>query len=403
MTAGVVIVGAGQAACQAAASLRQMGYTGAMTLIGEEPHLPYQRPPLSKTFLKDHADPASVQLRPPNFYQSIDCATRLGVRAVSIDRRQRLLRLDSGASIAYEWLILATGARARAYPAPAAPNIHYLRTVDDAAALAAALGRTRRLAIIGAGYVGMEVAASAAQLDIEVAVYEAAPRIMQRSIGPAMSSALERIHAGRGVRLHLNAAIGAIQPDGQGGPLTIHAGAAGPRTVDAVVIGIGAELNIALAAEAGLRCGRGIIVDAACRTSDPAIFAIGDCTERDHPLYGPGFRLESVQNAIDQGKCAAAAIAGKPQPPAGVPWFWSDQYEHRIQVAGLPAHHDRCVVRKAAGAASVSLSVWYLRGGKVIAVETLDAPRDFMAGRNLIKSGAEVDAERLADPAHQIV
>ncbi|MES2536178.1 MAG: FAD-dependent oxidoreductase [Pseudomonadota bacterium] len=403
MGSGVVIVGAGQAACQAAASLRQMGYEGALTLIGEESYLPYQRPPLSKTFLKDGAGYDSVQLRPQSFFETINCTVRTGVRAVSINRAQHLVNLDNGESIEYESLILATGARARPYPAlaQAAPNVHYLRTVDDATALAASLSRARRIAIIGAGYVGMEVAASATQLGVEVAVYEAAPRVMQRSIGPVTSAAIEGVHARRGVQLHLNTPIAGIHHDGQGGPLTISAGSVAPYTVDALVIGIGAESNIELAAEAGLDCGRGIMIDAVCRTSDPAIFAIGDCTEQTHPVYGPGFRLESVQNAIEQGKCAAATIAGKPQPPAGVPWFWSDQYEHRIQVAGLSADHDQFIVRKpqADGGESVSQSVWYLRDRKVIAVEGLDAPKDFMAGRTLIKSGAEVNPDSLADPA----
>jgi 3-phenylpropionate/trans-cinnamate dioxygenase ferredoxin reductase subunit len=399
MGAGVIIIGAGQAACQAAASLRQMGYAGALTMIGEEAHLPYQRPPLSKTYLKEDASFETVQLRPQSFFETINCQIRVGVRAVGINRQDRLVHLDSGESLEYEQLVLATGARARHYPnlPPAAGKVHYLRTVDDASELSATLARSKRLAIVGAGYVGMEVAASATQLGIEVAVYEAAPRVMQRSVGAVMSAAIEAVHANRGVHLHLNTAIEGINSAAD--ELTIRTANAGLHAFDALVVGIGAEPNTELAAEAGLACGRGILIDESCRTSDPLVFAIGDCTEQAHPIYGAGFRLESVQNALDQAKSAAAAISGKPQPPVSVPWFWSDQYEHRLQVAGLAQNHDESVVRIAPDreAGSVSQSIWYLRDRKVVAVEALDAPKDFMAGRTLIKNGTEVQAERVAD------
>jgi 3-phenylpropionate/trans-cinnamate dioxygenase ferredoxin reductase subunit len=403
MEPGVVIVGAGQAACQAAASLRQMGYAGALTIVGEEVSLPYQRPPLSKSFLQGTATRESIQLRPPQFYQSIGCDVLAGSRAVAIERQHRLLHLENGTAIGYRQLVLATGARARLYPGlpHETGRIHYLRTLEDAAALSSVLAHARRLAIVGAGYVGMEVAASARQLGIEVAVYEAAPRIMQRSIGAATSDVIEAFHRQQGVRLHLNTSIERIEAD-RSGALAIHVtDAAAPFAADALVIGIGAEPNVDLAALAGIDCGRAIRVDADCRTSDSAIFAIGDCTEQAHPLYGAGLRLESVQNAIDQAKCAAAAIAGKPAPPVGVPWFWSDQYQHRLQVAGLAHGHDQSVVRIAhdRAAGSVSQSVWYLRKQRVIAVEALDAPQDFMVGRTLIRHGTAVTAARLADAA----
>ncbi|MDB5916468.1 MAG: hypothetical protein JWR40_702 [Massilia sp.] len=403
MGTGVVIVGAGQAACQAAASLRQLGYAGALTLVGEEMHLPYQRPPLSKGILQRTTTCDAIQLRPPGFYETIRCDVRLGSRVVSIERQQHLLHLDDGTSLEYGQLVLATGARARRYARlPHAPGrVHYLRTLEDAAALSAVLASARRLAIVGAGYVGMEVAASANQLGIEVAVFEAAPRVMQRSVGAATSNVVEAIHAQRGVRLHLDTSVDRIEAD-RSGALVIHAAnAAASFTGDALVIGIGAEPNIDLATLAGIECGRAIRVDAHCRTSDPDIFAVGDCSEQAHSLYGAGLRFESVQNAIDQAKCAAAAIAGKPPPPVGVPWFWSDQYQHRIQVAGLAQDHDQAVLRVAPDRAvgSVSQSVWYLRKRRVVAVEALDAPQDFMVGRTLIRHGTEVTAGQLADSA----
>jgi 3-phenylpropionate/trans-cinnamate dioxygenase ferredoxin reductase subunit len=332
---------------------------------------------------------------------------------LSIDRLRRAGRVARGRhrtpappAAPGKWhsdLVLATGARARLYPGlpHETGRIHYLRTLEDAAALSSVLAHARRLAIVGAGYVGMEVAASARQLGIEVAVYEAAPGVMQRSIGAATSDVIEAFHRQHGVRLHLNTSIERIEAD-RSGALAIHVtDAAAPFAADALVIGIGAEPNVDLAALAGIDCGRAIRVDADCRTSDSAIFAIGDCTEQAHPLYGAGLRLESVQNAIDQAKCAAAAIAGKPAPPVGVPWFWSDQYQHRLQVAGLAHGHDQSVVRIAhdRAAGSVSQSVWYLRQQRVIAVEALDAPQDFMVGRTLIRHGTAVTAARLADAA----
>ncbi len=410
MSAGIVIVGGGQAACQLAASLRQMGYAGVLKMFTEEHHLPYQRPPLSKDFLKSTSSSDAVQLRPPSFFSSIGCEVRTGLRVDRIDRNRKSLELANGETVAYGKLVLATGARARTLSGAQSNgvSIHYLRTVDDANTLREALGGARQLAIIGAGYVGMEVAASAAQRGIAVSVFEAATRVMQRSVGPHISGVVQALHAAHGVRLHLGSSIESILAGAAGAAgsarIVIEASHAGTFEADALVVGIGADPNMELAVQAGLDCGRAIRVDASCQTSDTEIFAIGDCTEQTQSPYGADLRLESVQNAIDQAKCAAAALAGKPAPANAVPWFWSDQYGHRIQVAGVFLPSDEVLVRPCVSqdGASLRQSVWYLRGNRVAAVETIDAPEEFMVAKILIKNASKVAPERLADASFPV-
>lgn len=397
MDCAIVVVGAGQAACQFVASIRQAGYAGRLVLVGDETVPPYQRPPLSKTFLSGSASAESLQLRPISFYETARCETRLGQRVARIDKEARVAILAGGERIAYDALVLATGARARALPGlPESDRIHYLRDTLQAQALKNTLRTGKRLAVIGAGYVGMEVAASARKLGLEVTVLEAAPRVMQRSVGEAISEAVRDIHISEGVAIRLGCAIESVEAKAQALRITFDATV---LEVDALVVGIGAQANTELASDCGLTCARGIIVDAQTRTSDPAIFAIGDCTEQTHALYGPGLRLESVANATEQAKIAAAVLAGRPLPAPAVPWFWSDQYTHRLQVAGLPHGHDEIVVRRptAHEAGASAQSVWYLREGRVLAVEALDAAGDFMAGRNSIRSGVALGAARIAD------
>lgn len=404
MAPGIVIVGAGQAACQAIASLRQMKYEGAITLIGDEKYLPYQRPPLSKSFLTGEADPDKLLLRPADFYEKTACVVRRGLPAVSIDRNSQSVVLSDGEAIKYETLILATGARARKYPGlgeGVAAHVHYLRSQDHGKILAEHMKNASRVAVIGAGYVGMEVAASARQLGLESTIYESSSRVMQRSVGPLFSSWIQDIHAAHGAEVCLGATITGIERNSPTGLFSVSTEQGIEHGFDLVLIGIGAQANMELAAEAGLECSRGIVVDARCATSDPRIFAIGDCSEQNHPMYGPGFCLESVQNAIDQAKCAAAAIVGRPQPLPTVPWFWSDQYGHRIQVAGISAGYDEQLVREGQNDDSPfgGRAVWYLKQGRVIAIETLDAPEEFMRGRAYIKSQAPVLAETLVSQA----
>ncbi|HBT33448.1 MAG TPA: hypothetical protein DEB15_11780 [Pusillimonas sp.] len=400
MVSGVVVVGAGQAACQAIASLRQMRYEGTITLIGEEKYLPYQRPPLSKGFLKGDVDPETLCLRPVEFYERTNCDVRLGLSAVAIDRNDQVVVLANGEMIQYEALILAIGARARAYPGldkSVAASVHYLRSYDHGTILADRIANATKVAVIGGGYVGMEVAATARELGLEPTIYESSSRIMQRSVGSLFSSWIQDIHTAHAVDVCLDAKITSIERDSPTGSFSVSTKDGVERGFDIVLIGIGAQANIELAAEAGVKCSRGIIVDAHCATSDPRIFAIGDCCEQDHPVYGPGFCLESVQNAIDQAKCAAAAIAGRPAPLPTVPWFWSDQYGHRIQVAGVTADYDEQIVQEGQNESHPfkGRAVWYLKRGRVIAIETLDAPEAFMLGRSYIKSQRPVSVDAL--------
>lgn len=393
------MVGAGQAACQFAASVRQLGYQGALTVVGAEAHLPYQRPPLSKGCLQGATALADLLLRPASFYEAIRCRLMLGRRVEALDLGARTVRLDDGETLPYAHLVLATGAQARHWPGlpQSSDAVFTLRTWDDAQALAKRLDQVRRLAVVGAGYIGLEVAASARKRGLEVSVFEAAPRVLQRSVGAATSALVESLHRSHGVALHLGVPLDAIRVEPtSANPVLLETGA-GRVAADALVVGIGAAPRVELARQAGLHCGHAIRVDAACRTSDPHVFAIGDCAEQVLQPGAEPLRLESVQNATDQAKCVAAILAGKPLPAQPVPWFWSDQFGHRIQVAGRGAPGDEIVVRRAPDQPT-SQSTWYLRAGRVAAVETVDAAEDFMAARQWIKTGFMPDPARLADP-----
>jgi 3-phenylpropionate/trans-cinnamate dioxygenase ferredoxin reductase subunit len=395
--AGVVIVGGGHAGGSAAALLRLYGYAGPVTLIGEEPLAPYQRPPLSKAWLKGEADAEALMLRPESFYVESDIALRLDTRVERIDRDARAVILSCGGVVRYETLILAAGARARRIPLPGVDlaNVLALRTAGDADALKSALGPGKRLVVIGGGYVGLEAAASARALGAEVAVIERERRVLARVACEALSTFFQDYHRGRGVNVLLDARVEAIVGDGRAAAVML----AGDRVVeaDAVLFGVGAAPNQELAADAGLACDDGIVVDLEARTSDAAIFAIGDCARRPLPLYGARLhRLESVPNALEQAKQAAAAIVGRPAPADEVPWFWSDQYDLKLQIAGLPFNAVETVVRGDVGAAS--FAVFHLDAERRLqAVEAVNAPREFMAGRQLIGHRTILAPDRLRD------
>ena len=399
---GIVILGAGHAGGSAAAFLRQYGWKGGITLVGEEPILPYQRPPLSKAWLKREATAESLALRPARFYTQHAIETRLGTRATGIDRTAKRVSLGDGGSLAYDRLILALGAAPRRLGLPGEDfaGVLALRSAADADALAAMLGPGRRLAIIGGGYIGLEVAASARALGAEAVVIEREPRVLARVAGARLSAFLEAQHRAHGVEVLVDAAVEEIE--GRNGA------ACGVRLrdgrligCDAVLVGIGAVPNEALAVAAGLDCGGGITVDLAARTADPAIHAIGDCTRRPLPLYGREARLESVPNAIEQAKQAAADICGRPPPVPEVPWFWSDQYDLRLQMAGLAFDPAETVVRGEPDGGS--FAVFHLAADhRVLAVEAVNAPADFMAGRILVARQRQVAPAVLRDPAQPL-
>ena len=396
MGAGVVIVGAGHAGGTAGALLRQYGYALSVTLVGEEPIAPYQRPPLSKAWLKGEADAESLMLKPASFYAEANIGLVLGVRAQAILRADKTLRLEDGRTLPYDTLILATGARARPLPIPGADleGVMSLRSAADAEALKAALRAGRRLAVIGGGYIGLEAAASARALGAEAVVIEREPRILARVACELLSTFFTRYHEDRGVAFEVDAVVEAFE--GEDGRVTgVRLASGRIIACDAVLVGIGAAPNDELAREAGLECAGGVVVDEHAHTSDPAIFAIGDVTHRPLPLYARMFRLESVANALEQARQAAAAITGRPAPSHEVTWNWSDQYDIKYQFAGLPFDIDAVVVR--GDPASAKFAVFHLMGDIIQAVEAVNAPAEFMAGRQLIGQRRPISRARLAD------
>jgi 3-phenylpropionate/trans-cinnamate dioxygenase ferredoxin reductase component len=395
---GVVIVGAGHGGGTAAALLRQYGYAGKITLIGEEPIAPYQRPPLSKAWLKGEADAASLMLKPDTFYAEADIEMILGARVTRITRSERTVTLSDGRTVPYDTLIIATGARARTLAIPGADlaGVLTLRSAADAEVLKSALGPGKRLAVIGGGYIGLEAAASARALGAEAVVIEREPRILARVACEALSTFFTDYHRARGVAFEVAADVAAFE--GKGGHVAgVRLGDGRLIPCDAVLVGVGAPPNHELAAEAGLECVGGIVVDEHARTADPAVFAIGDVTHRPLPLYGRMFRLESVANALEQARQAASAIVGRPAPAHEVTWNWSDQYDLKYQFAGLPFEVDDIVIR--GDPATAKFAVFHLKGDLIQAVEAVNAGAEFMAGRQLIAARRPISRARLADTA----
>ena len=397
-TSNIVIAGAGHAGGSAAAFLRQFGWTGAITLVGEEPLAPYQRPPLSKAWLKGEASAESLALRPLGFYADSAIVLRLGRRVDSIDRSSRTVTLDTRETLAYGHLILALGSRLRQLPVPGADleGVLELRTAADADRIKAALEPGLRLAVVGGGYIGLEVAASARALGAAVTVIEREERLLARVASAGLSQFFQSTHAAKGVEILLGANVAALE--GAAGRVSgVRLGDGRLVACDAAIIGVGALANDAMAAAAGLACNDGIIVDLSARTSDPNIFAIGDCTRRPLPHYQRLARLESVPNALEQARQAASAICGRPAPAPDVPWFWSDQYDVKLQMAGMPFDVAGAVTR--GDPAKSRFAIFLLdAAGAIQAVEAINAPAEFMAGRQLIANRRIIGSERLANP-----
>jgi 3-phenylpropionate/trans-cinnamate dioxygenase ferredoxin reductase subunit len=400
-TAHVVIVGAGHAGGSLAAQLRQNGHAGRITLVGEEPIPPYQRPPLSKAWLKGEADAESLALKPLEFYADNAIEFRPNVRALGLERWRRQVALSSGEALGYDVLVLATGARPITLAAPGAElaGVMALRTAADAERLKAALGGGKRLAVIGGGYVGLEVAASARGLGADVVVIEREPRLLARVAGEVLSTFFQRRHEAQGVSFALCSQV--VGFEGEHGQVTGVRLADG-RLVpcDAAIVGVGARPNDELAEEAGLATACGVLVDLEARTSDPAIFAIGDVAHRPMPIYGRTFRMESVPNALELAKQAAAAITGRPPPPGEVPWQWSDQYDVKLQIAGYPFDVAEVLVR--GDPASGKFAVFHLKGDLLQSVEAINSPAEFMMARKLIGARSPIDRRKLVDPRTSI-
>lgn len=393
---GVVVVGAGHAAVQTIDTLRREGYAGSLTLIGAEPLLPYNRPPLSKRYLTGDMDVRQLWLRDEAFYSSTRTTLRLGVAVTAIDRARRSLQLSDGSVVSYQYLVLATGSRVRPLPVKGATltGVHYLRTVADVDGLRLDLARAKRLVIVGAGYVGLEAAASARKLGLEVTVLETAARPLNRVVAPLIADFYAARHAREGVEIHCNTPVTDIVGDEFGRVRAVTCGAR-EYPADAVIIGIGVLPETTLAEAAGLECSNGVRVDATCRSSDPSVFAVGDCTCHPSLRYGRDVRLESVDNAVEQARVAAMTICGKTVQYDHVPWFWSDQYDLKLQIAGLSAGYDRTVLR--GDPASSRLAFFYFRDGELLAVDAINSPKEFMAGKRWIAARHRPDTLRLAD------
>lgn len=396
MTETFVIIGAGQAGGQAASTLRSKGFEGRIVLIGDEAHVPYERPPLSKAFLAGELPVEKTYLKKPEYYDEKNIELRLGRRVVDLDRKDHTVNLDDGETIIYDKLLIATGSRVRHLPAPGAEleGIHYLRSIADVDGIRAALKPGARLAIVGAGYIGLEVAAVARKLGHEVTVVEALDRVMARVVAPNVSHFYEQVHRDAGVDLRLNTGLTAFEGGDHFERLRLTDGSAVEG--DLAVVGIGILPNVELAQESGLAVNDGVVVDEYGRTADPDVFAAGDVTNHPNAILGRNIRLESVQNAMSQGKAAALAMMGELEPYAEVPWFWSDQYDLKLQIAGLWAPDDEVVVRGTME--DHKFSVIYLRDGAMAAINVINNMRDFLPAKKLIAAGYKLDAKRLADP-----
>jgi 3-phenylpropionate/trans-cinnamate dioxygenase ferredoxin reductase subunit len=392
---GVVIVGAGHGAGQVAASLRQRKYSLPVTIIGEEPWYPYQRPPLSKKYLAGEMPAERLYFKPESFYEAQGITVRRSTRVTGIDRDQCQVLVDTGESVPYDQLVLATGSRARRIGTPGGDleGIHYLRGIGDVDAIREGFVPGRRIAIVGAGYIGLEVAAVAATAGLDVTVIEMAERVMSRVVSVEISEFYQRVHHTRGVDIRLSTSIEALTGPGVVDGVTLSGGEHLPA--DIVVVGIGIVPNVELASGCGLDTDDGIVVDDHCRTSDPLVYAIGDCTRHPNALLGRTLRLESVHNALEQAKTAAANICGDDLSYAQVPWFWSDQYDLKLQIAGLAQGYDETVIR--GDPEAHAFACLYLREGRFIAIDAINRPKDFIQAKPLIAAHAEIPPAMLAD------
>ena len=396
----ILVIGAGHAAGQLATSLRQAGHPGPITLVGEEPAPPYQRPPLSKKYLAGELEADRLLFKPRDFYEKQDVALALGRRAESIDIDAAEVALDNGERMGWDRLVLATGSRVRRLDVPGSDlaGVHYLRTTADVDAIRADFESAKRLVIVGGGYIGLEVASVAASRGMEVEIVERESRLLSRVVSPDISEFYHRVHTEAGVRIHLDCGVAGFDGDARVSAVRLDDG--GALDADLVVIGIGVLPNVELAQDAGLACDDGILVDEFCRTADPRIFAIGDCTNHPNPLLGRRLRLESVPNALEQAKAAAATLTGNPTEYAQVPWFWSDQYDLKLQIVGLTEGYDQTVVR--GDMAGRQFACFYLKEGQLIAVDAVNSPREFMFSRPAVAAGARIPADVLSDPEQSL-
>ena len=395
MTDKIVIAGAGHAAGQVITTLRQLKFAGQIVLVGDEPWLPYQRPPLSKKFLAGDMPAERLFVKPPSFYDDPAIELRLSSTITAIDRKAKQLQLKDAEPIAFDKLVLALGSRALKLPVAGADlkGVHYLRSIADVEGIRKDLETQQRLVVVGAGYIGLEVAAVARQRGLEVTVVEMAERVMSRVVSPEISDFYQIEHANQGVTLRLDTEVTELQGKKRVKGVVTSSGETLPTHF--VVIGIGITPNTELATDAGLDVDDGIVVDEQGRTSDPDIFAVGDCTRHPNDIYGRSLRLESVHNALEQAKTVAHNLCGDEMSYSEVPWFWSDQYDLKLQIAGLSEGYDDLVIR--GNPAEKSFACLYFKDRRLIAVDAVNAPKEFVQSKPLIASRAIINIEQLAD------
>lgn len=390
----IVIVGAGQAGGSAALQLRSAGFEGALTLIGTEPHPPYERPPLSKAYLTGDLAYDSLLLRPLEFYRDQNVQLLTDTSVTSINLVEKVVMTSDKQALRFDKLLLATGARPRQLPISGAdlPGVHYLRTLGDVAALQNTMRRAQNVCLIGGGYVGLEFASVARKAGLKVTVLEAADRLLQRVTTPEMSEYFADLHRSHGVEVCVGARIQEIQGAHQVERVVCEHGTV---TADLVLIGIGAQPNVEIAEAAGLACDNGIQVDEMCRSSHPDVFAAGDCTNHPNALLKRRLRLESAPNATDQARVAATNMMGANETYCTVPWFWSDQYTSKLQAVGFSSDGTQSICR--GDKAAHQFAMFYLKENRLVAVEAINSAKAFMAGKRLY--GHELDPDQLADPA----
>ena len=392
--AGIVVVGAGQAGASLVAKLRSLGCESPITLIGEEPVPPYQRPPLSKKYLLGEMDVERLFLRPREFYDESDIDLRLEETVKTIDRENKVVT-TAGHSIDYDQLVLTTGSVAQRLPGGIGGDlegVYVVRDLRDVDSMAHEFREGARVLIVGGGYIGLEAAAVAAGKGLRITLVEMADRILQRVAAQATSDFFRALHGGHGVEIRESVGLQRLTGDGRVSGAVLNDGA--ELDVDFVIVGVGARPATDLAEAAGLEIENGIKVDEFGRTSDPAIWAAGDCAS--FPWRDSRFRLESVPNAIDMAECVAENLMGAENPYAPQPWFWSDQYDVKLQIAGLNVGYDRVVVRP--GSKEGSASYWYYNGDELLAVDAMNDPRSYMVGKRLIEAGQSADPDVVADP-----
>jgi 3-phenylpropionate/trans-cinnamate dioxygenase ferredoxin reductase subunit len=395
MISTILIIGGGQAGAQAVDTLRREGFGGRLVLIGDEPGLPYQRPPLSKKYLCGEMAADRLLFRHRSFYDEHRVELKLGKRAVHLDTAARQVELADGEQLTYDRLLLCLGAESRRLTCPGAalPGVHYLRALADIAPMQAGFRSKARVVIIGGGYIGLETAATCRKMGCDVTVLEMADRVMNRVVAPVVSQYFAREHGAHGVTIICDTRVVCLEGEGRVERVVCADGTR--HAADLVIVGVGAVATTELASAAGLACDNGIVVDEYCRTSDAAIYAAGDCTNHPSLRFGRRVRLESVDNAFEQAKSAALNLLGRPIAHDRVPWFWSDQFEDKLLIVGLSQGYDRQVLR--GDPASRNFSVCYLKGRELLAVEAVNHSRDYMAARKLIAERTHMHVERLAD------